>query len=404
MRVLFLHSNFPAQFRHLVSYLAQNPEHEVVFLTKQAANTLPGVKKVLYAPTREASPAIHRYVRPLETAVLEGQAAYRAAVQLKHNGFTPDVILGHSGWGSTLYMKDLFPCVPFIGYFEWFYQAYGSDVAYWPDETLPPDDECRIRTLNAPILIDLYSCDFGLTPTYWQHSRIPDEYLSKINVIHDGIDTAFCQPKKNARLILPHLGLDLSEATEIVTYVGRGMEPYRGFPQFMEAIQIVMSQRPSCQVVIVGTDRTCYGSPPENGKTYKELLLEKLDLDLNRIHFTGHLSPPDYLRVLQASTVHVYLTRPFVLSWSLLEAMSAGCCIVGSATPPVMEVINNKVNGLLADFRSPADIATKVIEALEQPGLRQALAWRARQTILERYELTKMLHKQLQLLSTAVKR
>jgi glycosyltransferase involved in cell wall biosynthesis len=335
-------------------------------------------------------------VRPLENAVLEAQGVYRIAQKLKDQGFYPDVVYGHSGWGPTLFMKDIFPKATLICYFEWFYNAYGSDASFDPSDPINADDEARIRIKNAPILLDLATCDRGLSPTTWQRSQFPQEFHSKIKVHHDGIDTNYFQPIPNAKLVLPRINLDLSEVDEIVTYVARGMEPYRGFPQFMETIAILQQKRPQCHVVIVGKNRVAYGKTLPDGKTYKEAMLEKFPLDLNRVHFTDLLPYSEYLQVLQASMAHIYLTRPFVLSWSMLEALSTGCLIVGSDTAPVTEVIKDGVNGLLVDFFSPQQICDRVCEALDNPDKMAAIRTKARETILENYDLAKLLPEHLQ--------
>ncbi|NMC31914.1 MAG: glycosyltransferase [Veillonellaceae bacterium] len=402
MRFLFLHSSFPAQFFYLARYLG-TCGHQVVFLTKSdEGGEISGIRRIVYKPARDPSRHTHPYLLGLEKAVLEGQAAFQTAWALKEQGFVPDVIIGHSGWGSTLYMKDLYPNVPFLGYFEWFYRAHGSDVGFGPNEKVGPDDECRIRTKNGPILLDLFGCDVGISPTYWQHSQFPVEYCQKIKVIHDGINTEICKPQPNRKLMLPQQNLDLSHAQEIVTYVGRGMEPYRGFPQFMHAVSLLQKRRPQCHVVIVGGDGVFYGTPPSQGDTWKNKMLNELSLDLNKIHFTGYLNRNDYLTVLQASTVHVYLTRPFVLSWSMLEAMACGCTLVASATPPVQEVVLDRVNGLLTDFFSPQQLAGRIEEALDDRQLRVALSHRARETVLDRYDLRKMLPLQISLLQDTI--
>ncbi|HEY9637188.1 MAG TPA: glycosyltransferase family 4 protein [Coleofasciculaceae cyanobacterium] len=402
MRILFLHPNFPAQFRHLAVALAKNSNHQVVFGTTRKEGSLPGVYKALYAPSREAHPQTHHYVRPLENAVVQGQAVYRLAEQLKSQGFIPDVVYGHSGWGPTLFVKDIFPKAKLLCYFEWFYHAHGSDADFDPTETLTADDEARIRVKNAPILIDLYSCDRGLSPTTWQRQQFPEEYHSKITVCHDGIDTEFFQPHSGAKLVLPRLNLDLSQAQEFVTYVARGMEPYRGFPQFIEAVALLQQRRPHCHVVIVGENRVAYGKSLPDGKTYKDLMLEKVPLDLERVHFTGLLAYPEYLQVLQASSVHVYLTRPFVLSWSMLEALSAGCLVVASRTAPVTEVIQDGVNGLLVDFFSPQEIADRVEEVLDHPTHMATIRAKAREIIQGRYNMPQLLQQHLQWIQDAV--
>lgn len=395
MRILFLHSNFPAQFRHLAQVLARDPQNQVVFGTKREDGSIAGVMKGIYKPSRDAAPQTHRYVRPLETAVLEGQAVFRMGVALKEQGFVPDIVYAHSGWGPGLFMKDLFPNTDYRCYFEWFYHAHGSDSDFDPAEPMDADNEARIRVGNAPILLDLVSCDRGMCPTRWQHSQFPPEFQSKLTVLHDGVDTDYFVPNPGAKLVLPSINLDLSEVDELVTYVGRGMEPYRGFPQFMQAIALLQQRRPNCHVVVVGEDRVAYGRPLPDGKTYKQLMLETLDLDLSRLHFTGPLPYGQYVQVLQASSAHVYLTRPFVLSWSMLESMSAGCLLVASSTAPVQEVIEDGYNGLLVDFFQPEQICDRLIEALEDKNRMHQIRQNARQTIVDRYPMQRLLKEHL---------
>lgn len=396
MRILFLHSNFPAQFRHLAVALAKDSNHKVVFGTTRKEGALPGVYKAIYTPSREAHPQTHHYVRTLENAVLQGQAVYRLADQLKAQSFIPDVVYAHSGWGPSLFIKDIFPKAKLLCYFEWFYHAHGSDADFDPSEPLTADDEARIRIKNAPILIDLYSCDRGLAPTYWQRQQFPPEYHNKIKVHHDGVDTQFFQPQPGAKLFLPRINLDLREVPEIVTYVARGMEPYRGFPQLIETVALLQKRRPQCHVVIVGENRVAYGKTLPGGKTYKDVMLEKVPLDLNRVHFTSLLPYPEYLQVLQASSVHLYLTRPFVLSWSMLEALSAGCLVVASNTAPVTEMIQDGVNGLLVNFFDTQAICDRIEYALDNPTQMVSIRHQARETILERYDLAQLLPQHLQ--------
>lgn len=404
MRVVFLHSNFPAQFVHLAAHLGQNPANEVIYITAREEGSIAGVRKIIFKKQREVSPQTHTYLRSFENGILQGQAVYRELAELKAQGFVPDLVYGHSGWGMPTFVKDIFPQSKLVCLFEWYYHAHGTDADFDPASPLSADDELRIRIKNAPILLDLDSCDWGVSPMYWQHRQFPLEYQPKISVIHDGIDTGAIRPNPGAKLVLPELGLDLSEAKEIVTYVARGMEPYRGFPQFMEAVRLITEARPECHVVIVGADRVAYGRSLPDGKTYKQAMLESLPLDMSRIHFTGLLPKLDYLKVLQASSVHVYLTRPFVLSWSMLEAMAAGCVVVASDTPPVTEVITNGVNGLHTEFFSPQAIARKVAEVLDRPDDFKEIRVKARQTILDRYALHKMLPVQLNLLNAIAAR
>jgi len=403
MRILFLHPNFPAQFRHVATILAQNPKNQVVFGTKtENNNTIPGVRKVMYAPNRDAHPNTHHYLRSTEDAVLQGQAVYRMCIELKASGFVPDLICGHSGWGPTLFVKDIFPNAPLLSYFEWYYNARGSDADFDPDEPLSADDFPRLRTKNTPIMLDLVNCDWGLSPTQWQKSQFPPIFQPKITALHDGVDTNFFKPEPNAKLVLPNL--DLSHVDELITYVARGMEPYRGFPQFIETLAYVQERRPNCHAVIVGENRVCYGKAAPAGITFKDMMLEKFPLDLSRVHFTGGLPYGQYLKVIQASSVHVYLTRPFVLSWSMIESMSTGCLVLGSDTAPVREVIRDGENGLLVDFFNPKKIADRIDEILDHPTRMAELRVNARQTALERYSHDDLLAQQVKLLEAVANR
>jgi len=400
-----MHPAFPGQFLYLASYLGRNPENKVVFLAKDNTikTRLAGVALALYKEPRPVDPKCHPYLRAAEEAVLEGQQVVRSLDSLRHKGFVPDVILGHTGWGSLLYVKDIYPEVPVLGYFEWYYHALHSDSYWWPDETPPIDEMLRIRTKNAHHLLSLEACDFGYTPTRWQYDQFPKVWQPKLQVVHDGIDTEFCQPlAKRPGLVLKDAKLNLPAETEIITYVSRGFEMFRGFPYFMDAIREVLARRPKCQVVVVGTDKACYG-PELKGMTYLQAEEKKGGYDQSRVHFVGVRNRGDYQKILRASSVHIYLTRPFILSWSMLEAMSFGCPIVASKTPPVEEVMRDGVNGLLAEFRSPHHIARRVEELLDDRALAARLGKAARETVLEHYELGHCLHRQEDMLYRLVK-
>lgn len=396
MRVLFLHNNFPAQYRHVATQLAREGGHQLVFGTQAKAGEIPGVVKAYYKPAREVREQTHHYVRNLESAVLNGQSVYRMCMELKKRGFQPDLVCGHSGWGPTLYVKDAFPDARVLSYFEWYYHAHGTDADFLPDSEISADDECRIRTRNAAILLDLANCDWGLCPTVFQRDQFPKIFHNKLSVLHDGVDTDFFKPDPDARMKVGDL--DLSDASEIVTYATRGMEPYRGFPQFVEAVAKLQKTRPNLQAVIVGQDRVAYGRKLPDGKTFKQKMLEETDLDPSRIHFTGLLPYGDYLKVLQASHVHVYMTVPFVLSWSLIESMAAGCLIVSSDTEPVREVIKDGKQGLLVDFFDVDQLAERIAEGLDNREKLQPLRDGARDVVLKNYSLKDTLPKHVRLL------
>jgi glycosyltransferase involved in cell wall biosynthesis len=400
MRILFLHPNFPSQFWRFAQLLATNPRHEVAFATMRKDGELKGIRKVLYKPKRKASEKTHPYLHSFEEGILQGQAVYRALLEEKKAGFYPDIIYGHSGWGCTLFVKDLFPRARFLGNFEWFYHARGTDCDFDPEDPVTADDEARIRVKNSSILIDLYSCDGGSCPTKWQWQQFPVEFRTKLSVIHEGVDAKFFRPApKDAPLTLTKSKLDLRALPEVVTYATRGMEPYRGFPQFIEAAHKLLSMRPNCHIIVAGEDRVAYGRSPKSGKTYKEELLEKYPLDPKRVHFTGLLPYNEYLCLLQASHAHVYLTRPFVLSWSILEAMATGCIVVASRTAPVEEVIEHEQNGFLVDFFRPDELAQTLNRAIEERPDLMHLRARARETVRLKYELRDCLTRRVRWLS-----
>ena len=397
MRILFLHNSFPAQFGPVARLLSERG-HDVTFGTRWTGNPPDWLRMVRYAPHRAVRREQHPYLAFVESAVLNGQALARVGWKLKDEGYAPDLVVAHSGWGPGLYVRDVWPDARYVGYFEWYYRSRGGDVGFLEPPTR--DDEHRIRTRNAAILLDLAACNWGLAPTAWQASRFPKALRPKLTVQHDGVDTDYFTPTpamgERRPLRLP--GLDLSDAGEVVTYVARGMEPYRGFPQAMAAFAAVQKRRPGAHVVIVGEDRVAYGRRLPDGDSWRGRMLRELDFDRDRLHFTGRLARDLYREVLLASSVHVYLTIPFVLSWSMIEAMSAGCLLVASDTEPVREIVRDGENGLLVDFFDTGALADRICEALDHPHDLGHLREAARRTAVERYAASRLVPQRARLL------
>jgi len=408
MKFLFVHQNFPGQYLHLARHLGASGKHEVVYITQRRdASALPGVKKIVYKPQRLITPGMHHYLRDAEAGILNAQEVARVALSLKNSGFVPDVMVGHNGWGEIWYLKEVFPDTPLIGYFEFFYSLYGADVGFDPADMPGFDAGPRIRTKNTGNLLGLDVADIGQCPTQWQRSRYPERYHSKLNVVHEGINTDLIVPDPTAWLHIADSSQNISAGNEIVTYVARNLEPYRGFRSFMRSLPSILSRRPNARVIIVGGDEVSYGAALPDGKTYRQQMMQEVgnELDLTRVHFVGKVPHTTFTKILQVSRVHVYLTYPFVLSWSMLEAMSAGCLVVGSATAPVQEVIRHGENGLLVDFFSSEEIADRVVEVLESAGDYEQMRKNARQTVIENYDLkTICLPRQLKLLQKAIDR
>jgi glycosyltransferase involved in cell wall biosynthesis len=392
MNVLFVHNHFPAQYLHLAPAMAARG-HRVVALTMHAAAPMPGVTIVRYQLQRGGTRGVHPLAGEFESKVMRGEAAAGAALELKKQGFTPDVICAHPAWGEALFLKDVWPQAKLLCYLEFFYQAEGTDVDFDPEfAERGVGTRARMRVKNANNLLALNAADWGVSPTKWQSRQFPPWSQSRISTIHDGIDTNAAVPNPQARLRIDELKLDLAAGDEIVTFVNRNLEPYRGFHVFMRALPALLQQRPNARVLIIGGDKVSYGRPPANGGTWQQAMLDEIGdgLDRNRVHFLGQVPYQAYLRLLQLSAVHVYLTYPFVLSWSLLEALSAGCLVVASRTAPVEEVITDGENGFLVDFFDRNALVEAVTAALENRGGHRAIRERARERVVAGYDLQRV--------------
>ena len=380
MRILISHNNFPAQFRRLAPALADQG-HDIVFLAQNRewhATQSEGVKLKKYVPHRHGGgEALHPYLRRFESCILQGQAVFRACEQLKEEGWEPDWIINHVGFGNGLYLSDAFPKARRIGLFEWYYNSSGADVDFLRRGPLEPDRALRLRTWNAQTLLEIADCDYGVVPTRWQLDQFPSHLCSRLRVIHEGIDVDTLASLKATARARPSC-LPCDSEVEVLTYVSRGFEEYRGFPQAMRTIALMQAQRPQLHALIVGSDVVAYGGSRSDGRSWGEWAKEEIPLDPRRTHWLGALQTEEYHDVLAISDVHLYLTVPFVLSWSLLEAMAAGCSLVCSATPPVEEVLVDNKSALLVDFFSPQDQAKALNRLLDDSDLRFSLAAEAK--------------------------
>jgi glycosyltransferase involved in cell wall biosynthesis len=394
VRLLLIHQNLPGQYRHLLVHYGKQPGFQVVGLGEMKRlrenfrQPIKGVRLVGYEMPPSTSSTTLPTLRTTEAAVQRGQIVLATLLRLKKAGFYPDVVCAHPGWGETLFLKDVFPRARLIHFCEFYYNTTGQDFNFDPEFPNSAEDVLRLRVRNLHHLMALEQADIGIAPTIWQKTRFPLLYQPKIDVVHDGVDTEAIAPDPRAFVRISKKGLQLTRKDEVITFVSRNLEPYRGFHTFMRALPDLLKARPKAHVVIIGGNSVSYGRRLSRG-SYREKYLTEIgnDLDPSRVHFVGKVPYSTLLRVFQVSTAHVYLTYPFVLSWSMLEAMAAGCVVIGSRTAPVEEVIRDGKNGFLVDFFSKEELVTAINEVCEDPTRKRALGEEARRTVLKHYDL-----------------
>lgn len=400
LKALFLHQNFPGQYAHLAPAMAARGGVTVMGMGEKEGYAAPGVRYHAYGAPRGAGEQTHRYLRNYEAAVRRGQHVANHLVRIRDAGFRPDIIACHPGWGEGLFLKDVFPQAKCLFYWEFYYNAVGQDLGFDPEQPVTLDDAARVRTMNSTQLLALQVADWGVSPTRWQWSRYPAWARARMTCLHEGVDTERCAPRPEAVFTLPD-GRRLTARDEVISYVARNLEPYRGFPTVMRALPRLMRERPELQVVMVGGNDVSYGKKPADAPDWKAKLLAEVggDLDLSRVHFTGRVPHDQLHELFRITRAHVYLTYPFVLSWSMLEAMACGALIVGSATPPVEEVVQDGVTGRLVPFFDPDAVARTVLDVLARPEAHGPMRDAARRLVVERYDLrTRCLPRQIELL------
>lgn len=396
LKILFIHQNFPAQFKTLAPQLVTLGHHVTVLtLRNDLGNMWQGVQVVPYHINRGSSASIHPWVADFETKVIRGEACFSAALCLKNKGYSPDVIIAHHGWGESLFLREVWPLARMGIYCEFFYD--GSDMNFDEEflEKTPNESLCKTRLKNINNYLHFHCAHAGISPTAWQAQTFPDIFRTKITVVHDGIDTRVLVPNTQTGLRITKPGSDsltLSHTDEVITFVNRNLEPYRGFHSFMRALPELLFRRPTAQILIVGATGKGYGALAPAGTSWKQVYLDEIRGGLSqqaydRIHFLGTIPYSTYISILQISTVHVYLTYPFVLGWSLLEAMSVGCAVVASKTGPVVEVIEDGVQGCLVDFFDIKGITDQICTLLEDSEQREFLGRNARALVQQRYDL-----------------
>jgi glycosyltransferase involved in cell wall biosynthesis len=413
MHVMYVHQNFPAQFGHIAAHLARTLKWRCTFVSQAPAGNSDGIERIQYTLAGGATRSNHFCSRTFENTVWHCDGVYRALRNRPE--IRPDLIVGHSGFGSTLFLRELYPDVPVINFFEYYYIPHDpdSDMDFRRDLgwEIPEIKYLRSRCRNAMILLDLQNCQVGYTPTNFQRSKFPKEYQPKLRTIFDGVDRKVYHGHDEAlRPPLAHrqprrlAGVDIPPNTRVVTYVSRGFESMRGFDIFMRAAKLIYQQFPDVVFLVIGTDRIAYGGDESytGGKSFKDWVLAQDNYDLEKIRFVGRVNPLDLARILASTDLHIYLTVPFVLSWSMMDAMSCGAVVLGSATSPVKEMIRDGENGLLADFFKPEQFAEKAVQVLRNPDEFRPLGRAAEKMIIEQYSLEAVLPKMLALYQEAL--
>jgi glycosyltransferase involved in cell wall biosynthesis len=385
LQILFVHQNFPAQFGHIARHLIRSKGWQCSFASQTPPDEVDGIRKIQYRTAGGARQSTHYCSRTFENATWHAHAVYEACKA--HPEVRPDLIVGHSGFGSTLFLPELYVDVPVLNYFEYYYRPHGSDMDFRPE--FPPQeiDFLRSRARNAMILLDLVNCQAGYSPTAYQRGLFPEDLRHKIQVIFDGIETDVFRhrdglPRSVGNRVVP-------KSTRIVTYVSRGFESMRGFDLFMKAAKLIYQRQPDVLFVIVGNDRVCYGGDQKHigQKTFRVHVLSQDQYDMSKFLFTGLVPVAALVDILSLSDLHIYLTVPFVLSWSLMNALACGCTVLASDTAPVREMITDDEQGLLVDFFDVEGLARRALEVLRDPEAYRVLGLRASELIRVNYAL-----------------
>ena len=392
MNLLFVHQNMPGQYREFIQWLVAHQDHTIVFLTqRRAPPQIKGVRTVIYKAHHQPAKDAYGLSKVWEEAAGAGFGAAMAARALERDeGFVPDIVIGHAGWGELTFLKDIWPNVPIIGFFEYFYSVTGGPVGFDPAEPVSEHAPFLLRARNAVPLANFETVDLGQCPTYWQRDRFPQAFHDRMYVCHDGIRTDTLVPDGKAQLKLGRLDQPLTRDDEVVTYVARNLETTRGFHIFMRALPRILERRPSARVLVLGGNDVSYGGKSKHPGGLRGQMEQEVgdQVDWSRVHFLGQIPYPEFCNLIRISRCHIYLTMPFVLSWSLLEAMSMQATVVASDVAPVREAITHGETGLLVDFFDHAALADQVVDVLARPADYAHIGPAARAHVVAQYDFT----------------
>jgi len=389
MKILFVHQNIPGQYRELLGFLIAQKKHTIYFLTQRDDVKIKGINIRIYKPIHTSTEESFKLSRTYEDGVAHGFSVVEAAKKIEEDeGFLPDIIIGHTGWGELTFFKDLWPDVPIIGFFEYFYRATGGIVGFDPEERVSPQAAYFARARNALPYMNIDSVDLGHSPTKWQQDRFPKSFHSKMYVCHDGIRTDKLKPNPKVSVTLGRLPEPLTRDDEIITYVARNLERARGFHVVMRALPKLLSERPNARVIVVGGTESSYGQEVEHQGGLRGIMEEELGetVDWDRVHFLGRVPYNGLCDLIRVGRCHLYMSQPFVLSWSMLEAMAMGATVIGSDLEPTREVIEHGKNGLLVDYFKPEALADQIIDILANPDAYAHIGPNAREHVVKNYD------------------
>jgi glycosyltransferase involved in cell wall biosynthesis len=386
--VLFVHNGSPGRFAFLAQALTQKGRRGAL-VNGPTGLDLPGITTARWQASRGSTPGVYNLATRSEADLIRGRAAAEGAIKLQASGFEPDLVIGHPGWGEMAFMREVFPLAKQIQLGEFYYRSRGADVGFDMEfETDTFDDRVRVHAKNSVMAMSYAEADRIVVPTPFQASLFPEAFQSRMSVIHEGVDTTKAKPHPQAQFQLGD-GRVLDRSKPVVTFVNRYFEPMRGYHIFMRALPRLLKQVPEVNVLLIGSEEPRgYGKAAPAGTNWKQVILKEVEgrLDMSRVHFTGQLSYERFIAALSISAAHVYWTYPFVLSWSLLDAMACECLVVGSDTAPVRDVIKPGVNGVLVDFFDREGLAEALTTACREPQWFAPVRRAARETVMAEYD------------------
>jgi len=379
--VLFIHNNFPGQFGDLAQLLL-NRGVPCIAVAQGHAPGLEGVRMARYSLPRGTTPGIYDLATRAEADLLRARSAYDGAMALKAEGWDPAVIVCHPGWGEMTFMSEVFPKAKRVAFAEFYYHGRGYDVGFDTDlhGEVELDAVLRANAKNGAMAMAYADADAIVCPTPFQASTLPRRFQDGVRIFHEGVDLEVIRPAPPAPFTLDD-GRVIAPGTPVITHVNNHMEPMRGLHILARALPRLMAEAPDAQVILIGDpNRKPYGAAAPAGKTWQQACFEGVDYDPARVHFLGRVPHARMLEALRLGVAHVYYTYPFVLSWSLSEAMASGCYVLGSDTPPVRDAIRDGENGRLLPFFEHDALASAMIDACRDPQSKAPLRAEARRT------------------------